>query len=119
MQKPISMTFSEALALKYGFKPAPTDHPIYSEGSSFMFSSHSRTGPRNAKPEWSVDVSDNSIIVTHQASGCRFHFSRTENIPFVSNESSISPEDGMQEPSDELFGEAMQIAIDTAADEWR
>ena len=25
----------------------------------------------------------------------------------------------MQEPSDELLGEAMQIAIDTAAEEWR
>ena len=83
-----------------------------------MFVNHSRTGPRNQKPDWSVDVSDDSIIVNHQASGCRFHFSRTENIPFVSKKFSISPEDGMQEPSDELFDEAMQIATDTAAEEW-
>ena len=84
-----------------------------------MFISHSRTGPRTQKPDWSVDVSDNSLIVTHQASGCRFHFILTKNIPFVSKNPTVSPEDGMQEPSDELLGEAMQIAIDTAVEEWR
>jgi hypothetical protein len=28
---------AEEIALKYGFKPAPKDHPIYSEGVSIMF----------------------------------------------------------------------------------
>jgi hypothetical protein len=28
---------AEELALKYGFKPAPKDHPIYREGISITF----------------------------------------------------------------------------------
>ena len=28
---------AEELALKHGFKPAPKDHPIYSEGVSITF----------------------------------------------------------------------------------
>lgn len=28
---------AEELAIKYGFKPAPKDHPIYSEGISITF----------------------------------------------------------------------------------
>jgi len=35
--KPISMAYAEALAAKYGIKPAPADHPIYSEGTSLIF----------------------------------------------------------------------------------
>ena len=37
MRKPISMAYAEAVAARYGIKPAPSDHPIYSEGSSIMF----------------------------------------------------------------------------------
>ncbi|NDB70313.1 MAG: hypothetical protein EB015_20365 [Methylocystaceae bacterium] len=31
------MEYSEKLAAKYGIKPAPQDHPIYSEGSTIQF----------------------------------------------------------------------------------
>ena len=38
----ISMEFSEQLARKYGFLPAPKDHPIYSEGTTISFVSPNR-----------------------------------------------------------------------------
>ena len=47
MRKPISMAYAEAVAARYGIKPAPSDHPIYSEGSSIMFIS---ARPRAKKP---------------------------------------------------------------------
>ena len=47
MRKPISMAYAEAVAARYGIKPAPSDHPIYSEGSSIMFIS---ARPRTKKP---------------------------------------------------------------------
>jgi hypothetical protein len=40
MLKHTSLSYSEALAAEKGFKPAPKDHPIYSEGSSIMFLRH-------------------------------------------------------------------------------
>ena len=84
-----------------------------------MFRSYPQIGLGAQKPEWSVEVSDYSISVTHQGTKCLFRFSRTENIPFVSNNPTIFLAEGMPNPSDDLFGEAMQIAIDTAAEEWR
>lgn len=47
MRKPISMAYVEAVAARYGIKPAPPDHPIYSEGSSIMFIS---ARPRTKNP---------------------------------------------------------------------
>jgi len=47
MRKPISMAYFEEMAAKRGIKPAPPDHPIYSEGSSIMFIS---ARPRTKKP---------------------------------------------------------------------
>ena len=41
MFKTMCLNRSEELAAKLGFKPAPPDHPIYSEGSTIMFLSKS------------------------------------------------------------------------------
>ena len=46
MIKPISMAYAEAVAAKYGIKPAPADHPIYSEGTSIIFLSARSRKPR-------------------------------------------------------------------------
>ena len=50
MIKPISMAYAEALAAKYGIKPAPADHPIYSEGTSIIFLSARSRKPRKNMP---------------------------------------------------------------------
>jgi hypothetical protein len=42
MRKTISMAYSEKVAAQKGFKPAPKDHPIYSEGLSITFLHHTR-----------------------------------------------------------------------------
>jgi hypothetical protein len=48
MRKPISMAYFEALAAQRGIKPAPADHPIYSEGTSIIFvSARSRKPSKN------------------------------------------------------------------------
>ena len=46
MRKPISMAYFEALAAQRGIKPAPADHPIYSEGTSIIFVSARSRKPR-------------------------------------------------------------------------
>ena len=50
MIKPISMAYAEAVAAKYGIKPAPADHPIYSEGTSIIFVSARPRKPRKNMP---------------------------------------------------------------------
>jgi hypothetical protein len=57
MIKPISMAYAEALAAKYGIKPAPADHPIYSEGTSIIFVSARSRKPRNNTPSASKNFS--------------------------------------------------------------
>jgi hypothetical protein len=50
MIKPISMAYAEAVAAKYGIKPAPADHPIYSESNSIIFVSARSRKPRKNTP---------------------------------------------------------------------
>jgi len=50
MIKPISMAYFEALAAKRGIKPAPADHPIYSESNSIIFVSARSRKPRKNTP---------------------------------------------------------------------
>ena len=40
MRKTTSVAYSEKVAKERGWKIAPKDHPIYSEGSSIMFLRH-------------------------------------------------------------------------------
>ena len=40
MLKTMSLKRSEEIAAKFGFKPAPPDHPIYKEGSTIFFVSN-------------------------------------------------------------------------------
>ena len=55
MLKPMCLKRSEEIAAKFGFKPAPHDHPIYSEGPTIIFVSKSpKTFVNKANP--SVDV---------------------------------------------------------------
>ena len=40
MLKTTNLKRSEEIAAKFGFKPAPPDHPIYKEGSTIFFVSN-------------------------------------------------------------------------------
>jgi hypothetical protein len=47
---------AEELALKYGFKPAPKDHPIYREGVTISFVQNTR--PKRAVVKQETDTSN-------------------------------------------------------------
>ena len=50
---------SEELALKYGIKPAPKDHPIYSEGVTISFVHYTR--PRGTVVKQKTGSSNKNI----------------------------------------------------------
>ncbi len=58
---------AEELALKYGFKPAPKDHPIYSEGVTISFVQNSRQ--RGASLKQKTDSSNTKTFKTENNDG--------------------------------------------------
>ena len=58
---------AEELALKYGFKPAPKDHPIYSEGVTIRFVQNAR--PRRVPVKQKTDSSNPKTFKTENNDG--------------------------------------------------
>ena len=58
---------AEELALKYGIKPAPKDHPIYSEGVTIRFVQNAR--PRRVPIKQKTDSSDTKTFKTENNDG--------------------------------------------------
>ena len=70
------------------------------------------------KVEWTVEVTDSSITVTHEGTGHSFIFMRLGEAPYVSGSPTVRYADDAHKPPDHFMDEAFQLAFDHARDAW-
>jgi hypothetical protein len=81
---------------------------IYSRGESTM---------THAESQWTVEITDGFIAVTHRATQHLFSFSRMNQTPYIDTESFLDRFEDLDSVPDELIDEAIEIARDAVASE--
>jgi hypothetical protein len=81
---------------------------IYSRGESTM---------THAESQWTVEITEGFIAVTHRATQHLFSFSRMNQAPYIDTESFVDRFEDLDSMPDELIDEAIEIALGSAAEE--